>query len=68
MARGYPHLRIHENGAIQPHVIRALAHELFPPSLLYVVLHFYAQRTVIPRVGKAAVDLGTRIDKAPTFA
>ena len=63
-----PHLRVHQDGGIEPDVIGALLDELFPPGALDVVFEFHAERAVVPAVGKPSVDLRTRIDKAPAFA
>ena len=46
---------------------RGLLNEPLPPSLFYVVLQFDAERAVVPRVGQAAVDLGTLKDEASVF-
>ena len=68
MAGGHPHLGIHQNGAIQPHIVGRLLDEMLPPGFFYIVFQFHAQGAVVPGVGKSAVDLAAGIDKAPAFA
>ena len=68
MSGGHPDFRVHQDGGIQAHVIGIFLHKFFPPGPLYIVLEFHAQGTVVPRVGKAAVDLASGIDEAPAFA
>ena len=68
MAGGHPGLRVHQNGGVQPHVVRALLHKLLPPGALYVVFKLYAKGAVIPRVRQAAVNFTARINKASVFA
>ena len=68
VAAGHPGLGIHEDGGVLAHVIRVLLDELLPPGLLHVVFQLHAQRTVVPGVGQAAVDLGAGEDEAPVFA
>ena len=64
MAAGHPRLGVHEDGGILSHVVGVLLHELLPPGLFDVVLQLHAQRTVVPGVGKAAVDLAAGEDDA----
>ena len=52
-----PSLRIQDDRAVKPHVIAGLLHALLPPGTLYVVLELNAERTVIPRVCQAPIDL-----------
>ena len=68
MTAGHPRLGVHEDGGVLPHVVGVLLHELLPPGLLDVVLQLHAQGTVVPCVGKAAVDLGACEDDAAVFA
>ena len=68
MAGGHPRLGVHQNGGIQAHVIGVLLDELLPPCLLDVVFQLHTQGAVIPGVGQAAVDLGTREHKAAALA
>ena len=67
MAGSHPGLRIHENRAVNADVPGTLLNKFLPPGLLYVVLEFHAKIAVIPGVGQSAVDLGSRIDKAPVL-
>ena len=64
MAAGHPCLGVHEDGGILSHVVGVLLHEFLPPGLFDVVLQLHAQRTVVPGVGKAAVDLAAGEDDA----
>ena len=68
MAAGNPHLAVHQNRAVQPGVVFAFLHKLLPPGLLHIVLQLHTQRTVIPGVCQAAVDLGSGKNEAPAFA
>ena len=68
MTGGNPGLGIHQNGGVEPDVVRVLLNKFFPPGLFYIVLQLNAQRTVIPGVGKAAINLAARENKAPALA
>ena len=68
MAGGHPHLRIHQNGGVQAHVVLVLLDELLPPGLFDVVLQLHAQGAVVPGIGETAVDLAAGEDKSPAFA
>ena len=68
MAGGNPSLRIHQNGGVEPDVVGILLNKFFPPGLFHVVLQLNAQRTVIPGVGKTAINLAARENKAPALA
>ena len=68
MAGGHPRLRVHQDRGIQTDVIGILLHEFLPPGALDVVFQLDAERAVVPRVGKAAVDLGAGEDIAAVFA
>ena len=52
-----PDLRVHKDGRVKTYIVLALLYEFFPPSSFYVVFVFNTERTVVPRVCKAAVDL-----------
>ena len=68
MAGGHPHLGIHQDGGVQTHVIGVLLDKLLPPCLLHIVFQFHTQRTVVPGVGQAAIDLRAGEDKSPSLA
>ena len=68
VAGSYPNLTVHQDRAVQTGVVGAFLHELLPPGLLDVVLELNAQRTVVPGVGQAAVDLGACEDEAAALA
>ena len=65
VAAGHPHLGIHENGGVQPHVVGIFLDEFLPPGPLDVVFQLHTQGAVVPAVGKAAVDLAAGENKAP---
>ena len=65
---GHPGLGVHQDGGIQTHVVGAFLHELFQPCLFDVVLELNAQGTVVPAVGKTAVNFAARIDEPAVFA
>ena len=64
MTAGLPYLRVHEDRALNAHIVWILLYETLPPCLFHIILEFDAQRTIIPRIGQAAVDLGALKDKA----
>ena len=68
VAGGHPDLRVHEDGGVETHVVGVFLHKLLPPRALDVVLQLHAERAVVPGVCKAAVDLGARVNKAPSLA
>ena len=68
MAAGHPGLGVHEDGGILPHVVGILLDKLLPPGPFHVIFQLHAQRTVVPGVGQAAVNLGAGEDEAPIFA
>ena len=63
-----PDLGVHDDRAVKTDIVLAVLHKALPPCALDVVLELNAERTVIPRVCKTAVDLGTGIHKAAVFA
>ena len=80
MARALPHLRIHDDGAIEAdhlkrrrrtwqrgQVVMAGDH-VAPPGFLDVALQLDAERAVIPEAVEAAVDFARRKDEAAAFA
>ena len=64
VAGGNPHLGIHQDRGVKPHVIGIFLHEFFPPGALDVVLQLDPERAVVPGVGQAAVDFRAGINKA----
>ena len=64
MARSDPGLRIHQDRTVHAHIVRALLHEFLPPGFFYIVLQLHAEVSVIPCIGKPAVNLRSRIYKA----
>ena len=57
-----------EDGAVQTDVVWGLLDKAFPPGAFDVVFQLNTQRTVVPCVGKTAVDFGACKDKASAFA
>ena len=68
VAGGDPGLGIHQDGGVQTDVVAVLLDELLPPGPLDVVLQLHAERTVVPGVGEAAVDLAAGKNKAAVLA
>ena len=67
MSRRYPCLRIHKYCGVKSDVVRVLLNELSPPCFFDVVLHLDAERTVVPCVGKTAVDFAACEYEASVF-
>ena len=67
MAAGHPCLRVHENGAVNTHIIRISGDEFLPPCLLHIIFQLHAQVAVIPCIGKASVNFGPGVYKASRF-
>jgi len=68
MAARHPGLGIHQDRRVEADVVGILLHELLPPGVLDVLLQLRAERTVVPGVGKAAVDLAAGEHKAAVLA
>ena len=64
---GNPGLRIHQNGTVDTDIILGLLYEFLPPGLFNVVFQLYTQVSVIPCIGKTAINLRTRIHKSSGF-
>ena len=64
VAGGHPNAGIHQNGAVDAHIVRAFLYEFLPPCFFDVVFQLNAERSVIPAVRKAPVNLGAGIDKS----
>ena len=60
----HPCLWIHKNGTIHTYVVRILLNELLPPCLLHIVFELNSKVSVIPCIGKSAIDFRTRIHKS----
>lgn len=63
-----PRCRVHNYCAVKSDVIGIFNHKFLPPSLLDVVFELNAERAVVPRVGKTAVDFTSGIDESAVFA
>ena len=80
MPGALPHLRVHDDRAIQPDHLERLrsagqhgqivvaGDHVAPPRFLDVALQLDAQRAVIPKAVQAAVDFARLKDEAPPFA
>ena len=64
MAGSHPCLGVHKYSTVNTHVIRAFLYEFLPPGFLYIVLQLHTEVTVIPCIGKSAVNLRTRVYKS----
>jgi hypothetical protein len=64
VSRGLPHLRMHEDGRVQPLHVVPLVHHPAPPPLLHVPLELDAQGPVVPDRAGPPVDLGGLEDVA----
>ena len=64
MSGCHPCLGVHENRTVYTYVVRAFLNKFLPPCTFYIVFQFYAQIAVVPCIGKAAVNLRTRIYKS----
>src|SRR4051794_27822612 len=72
MPARHPHLRVHDERAIDPHhrdllpvrPRRRVAHHVLPPGGLDVVLQLNAERPVVPEAIDAAVDLAALEEEA----
>lgn len=62
-----PRCRVHNYCAVKSDVVGIFNHEFLPPSLLDVVFELNAERAVVPRVGKTAVDFTSGIDESAVF-
>ena len=68
VAGGHPGLGVHEDGGVQPYVVRVLLDELLPPGFFHIVLQLHAQGTVVPGVGQTAVNFAACENEAAAFA
>jgi hypothetical protein len=63
-----PHLGREDHGRVDPHNVVAGLHHRLPPLAADVLLQFDAERTVVPRRSRAAVDLAGREDETASLA
>ena len=68
VTRGNPSHGVHENSGVEADVVRAFLYELLAPRRLDVVFELDAERTVVPGVRKAAVDLRAGVHEATALA
>ena len=67
MSGCHPSLRIHQNGAVQPHIIRTFLDEFFPPRVFDIVFQLHAQRTVVPSIRQSPVYFRTAVYNSAVF-
>ena len=67
MTRSNPGLGIHQNRTVNTYVVGAFLNKFLPPCFLYIVFQLYTKITIIPGVGKTAVNLGAGIYEASAF-
>jgi hypothetical protein len=68
VARSLPNAGIQKNRAIETEHIVTAGHELLPPEILDVALEFHAIRTVVPSIGEAIINFGTRENESAALA
>mmetsp|Transcript_78154 Transcript_78154/g.203660 ORF Transcript_78154/g.203660 Transcript_78154/m.203660 type:complete len:374 (+) Transcript_78154:700-1821(+) len=68
MARCLVHLRIGDDGTVEPDDIVAPVDHSLPPAPFKVVLQLHAQRTVVEETSVATVDLATLKYEPPSLA
>ncbi len=59
----HPCLRVHQDRRVETDVVLGFLYKLSPPGVFDILFQFCAQRAVIPCIGQATVNFGTRIDK-----
>jgi len=64
VTRGLPHLRVHDDGRLEPHDVFAAPHHVVPPAVADVPLQLHAQRAVVEEAVEPAVDLRRLEDEA----
>ena len=67
VARGHPGLAGQDDRGVQPDDVVAAGHHGLPPLALDVLLELHAERAVVPRGPRPAVDLAAREDEAPAL-
>ena len=68
VSRCYPCLWVHQNSGIKAYVIGRFSDEFLSPRILDVILELNSERTEIPGVGQAAINLRTGEYVAPVLA
>jgi hypothetical protein len=64
VAGSFPDTRMHQDAGVEPDHVAATLDKRLPPELLDVVAQLDAQRTEVPRIGEAAIDVGSGKDEA----
>ena len=67
MTARLPRGRVHNDCAVKAYVVGIFHDEFFPPGLLDIVLELNAERAVVPRVCKSAVDFAAGVDETAIF-
>ena len=67
VSRGFPHPRVHQDGAIDADDVRARQHHVAPPGVLDVALQLDADRPVVPAARQAPVNLARLKGKPAPF-
>ena len=67
MSGSDPGLRVHQNGTVNTYIVWRFLNEFLPPCTLYVIFKLYAKVSVVPCIGKAAINLRTRVNKSSCF-
>ena len=67
MTAGHPGLGIHQNSTVHAHIVGVFHNKFLPPCFFYIILQFHAKIAIVPCIGQAAVNIGSRIYKASRF-
>ena len=55
------------NGTVETQHVFTAGDKLLPPKVLDVTLEFHAIRTVVPSIGEAVINFGTRENESAAF-
>ena len=66
--RGFPDRPVHDDRAIHPFHVIALAHIAPPPEIFEIFLQLHAKWTVVPEAVQATVDFGGLENEPPSLA
>ncbi len=68
MAARLPNLRVHKNIGVNLVAVLSLLNKTLSPSIFDIVFESCAERTVVPCVGKTAVNIAAGKNKSSVFA
>ena len=68
MAAGLPHTGVHQDVGIHLKAVIPLLDKALPPGVFDIILEPGSQRTIVPSVGQAALNLAALKNKASVFA